>query len=90
MCSPTYTCTCTSTDTDTQTHRQKLTRARVLACLWLPELEQLDLLGAASITESGLRHLLQSCPNMALLDVSFCRNITLEVVGRLREEFPAM
>ncbi|XP_071506910.1 F-box/LRR-repeat protein 4-like [Diadema antillarum] len=54
----------------------------------LHNLEQLDILGAQRVGIQGLIRVLDKCPMMKFIDVSFCRQITQEVVLQLREKYP--
>lgn len=51
-------------------------------------LRQLDLLGSSNITLTGVRAVLESCQQLELLDLSFCRNVFVEDLLALRQQFP--
>ncbi|VDP66549.1 unnamed protein product [Echinostoma caproni] len=51
-------------------------------------LEQFDIQGSINITVASLVSLLGQCSRLRLLDISFCANIPLHGVVRLRQLFP--
>eukprot|EP00057_Strongylocentrotus_purpuratus_P000970 XP_001188402.3 PREDICTED: F-box/LRR-repeat protein 4 [Strongylocentrotus purpuratus] len=53
----------------------------------LPDLEQLDLLGAQRVSLNGITRVLDKCTKLVFLDVSFCQQLTLDVVSKLREQY---
>ncbi|XP_041478370.1 F-box/LRR-repeat protein 4-like isoform X1 [Lytechinus variegatus] len=53
----------------------------------LPDLEQLDLLGAQRVSQQGITRVLDKCSKLIFLDVSFCQQLTLDVVSQLREQY---
>lgn len=53
----------------------------------LPDLEQLDLLGAQRVSLNGITRVLDKCTKLVFLDVSFCQQLTLDVISKLREQY---
>ena len=51
-------------------------------------LRQIDLLGSSNITLTGVRSVLESCKDLELLDLSFCRNVFVDDLLALRQQFP--
>uniref|UniRef100_H3CEA0 F-box and leucine-rich repeat protein 4 n=1 Tax=Tetraodon nigroviridis TaxID=99883 RepID=H3CEA0_TETNG len=51
-------------------------------------LQHLDILGTRLVSPTSLKKLLQSCPQLCLLDVSFCSQIDTRVVQELSGVFP--
>lgn len=51
-------------------------------------LQHLDILGTRLVSAVALKKLLQSCPELRLLDVSFCSQIDLRLVQELSALFP--
>lgn len=53
----------------------------------LPDLEQLDLLGSSSLSVECIETLFKKCGKLKLVDLSFCRYFTEEVVDTLRKSY---
>ncbi|XP_069462509.1 F-box/LRR-repeat protein 4 [Ambystoma mexicanum] len=51
-------------------------------------LQHLDILGTRMVSPAALRKLMQSCKELALLDVSFCSQIDNRIVQELNSSFP--
>ena len=55
--------------------------------LHLPDLEQLDLLGSSCLSVECIENLFKKCKKLVFIDISFCRNFTIEVVETLRKSY---
>ncbi|CAH3021908.1 unnamed protein product [Porites evermanni] len=55
-----------------------------------PDIEQVDVLGTGLIHAESIMRLLRQCKHLKLLDVSFCSQLTVEIVEGLQEMYPAV
>ncbi|KAL9967950.1 hypothetical protein ACROYT_G026265 [Oculina patagonica] len=53
-----------------------------------PDMEQVDVLGTSLIQPDSITRLLKQCKNLKFLDVSFCSQISRELVRNLRSMYP--